>query len=433
MRFIIASVLVFFSTALPAAEKTLNTIVAVVNDDVILSSDLSERIYIFTQQWRARGRGQNLPSKNVLRKQILERLIVDRLQLQLAERQGIRVPDERLNASLERLAKEGNKMSLKQFKEVLEKEGFDFAHFREQHRDQITMELLRQRRIGNRITITQQEVDNFLATQAVQGNIQDEFRLAHILVAIPEAASPAQINATREKSQAILARLRNGEPFNQVALATSDGQNALEGGDLGWRKGGELPTPFVPVVTAMEKGNVSDLIRTPSGFHIIQLVDKRGGPKHLITQFHVRHILLQTSAVMSEREVVTRLKELKDRVENGADFTALAKSHSQDKTSAANGGDLGWVSPGEMVPAFEDVMKRSSIDAVSEPFQSRFGWHILQVTGKRNRDNTDEFKRSKARELIRERKFNEEMQSWLRQLRDEAYVDIRLDQYIDNS
>lgn len=405
----------------------IDAIVAVVNDEVILSSDLDEKMTIIKQQLTAKGTIP--PRERILRRQVLERLISDRLQIQLSKRQGIRISDQRLNDTIQNIARQNN-MALKEFKDALEKDGFDFSNFRENIRSEMMMTRLRQRRVGDLITITEQEVDNFLSTQAVQGNIQDEYRLAQILIAIPEGASPAQISATKLKTEKILKRLNSGENFSQLAVAESNGQNALESGDLGWRKGGELPTPFVPAATSMKIGEISELIRTSSGFHIIKLVDKKGGPKHMVTQRRARHILLRPTEIMSKREVFRRLNEIKQRIENGDDFSALAKAHSQDKISANNGGDLGWINPGATAPQFERVMKKLKLKQVSEPFASRYGWHIVQLLDIRNRDNTVEFKRSKARELIRERKFSEELQTWLRKLRDEAYVDIRLEKYI---
>ena len=421
---LLTGLVLLLSANLPLAE-TLNRVVAVVNDDVILESELSSRETMIVDQLRQQQ--AQLPSRPSLRKQVLDRLVLENLQLQLAERSGIRVDDETLNSNLRNLAKQ-NGMTLTEFREVLEKDGFDYAAFREEFRDQIIMNRVRQEMVDKRVQVTEQEVDQLLASAASFNDQDREYRLAHILVSVPEAASPEQVQAARKRAEDILSRLSAGADFEQIAIAESDGQQALSGGDLGWRKTGQLPSFFTNVVGQLERGQVSELIRSPSGFHIVKIMDIRGEERHLIKQTHARHILLRTDALVSEAEADNRLRQLRERIEQGEDFATLARSHSQDPGSASEGGDLGWVTPGEMVPEFEQVMDQLGNGQISEPVQSRFGWHLIQVLARREHDDTAEFRRNRARESIRQRKTDEELEIWLRRLRDESYVEYIVDE-----
>lgn len=402
----------------------LDRILAVVNDDIIVQSELDDAIRTIKQQLQQQNRP--VPPDSALQRQVLERLIVMRLQLQLANSTGIRVDDETLNRTVQNIAQQ-NGMSLSEFRNILERDGFSFAKFREDIRNEIIINRLQQRQVTNRITVTEQEVDNFLANQNVQGTKNVKYRLAHILIATPEGASPQQIQEARAKAQQVLEELRAGADFTQKAIAVSGGQQALEGGDLGWREPGQIPTLFVDTVLKMKPGEIGDPVRSPSGFHIVKLVDVQDNEKHIITQTRARHILVRTNEITSSSDARTRLEQLKGRIENGEDFAALARSHSEDSGSAMKGGDLDWVSPGDMVPRFEEAMNRLKPNEVSEPFETEFGWHIVQVLERREYDNTKEFKRSRARELIRQRKAEEELDIWLRRLRDEAYVEYRLE------
>ena len=408
--------------------STLDRIVAVVNNEVITQSDLDAQIRTVTQQLQQQN--SEVPPQDILQKQVLERTILRQLQLQMAESTGIRVDDDTLNRAIETIAKQNN-LTLGQFRDVLAKDGFDFASFREDIRKEITISKLRQRQVTNRITVTDQEVDNLLATQQAQGGAgagSEQYHVAQILISLPEAASPEQIQAAKEKTQQVLERLRGGADFKQTAIAVSDDQQALEGGDLGWRSAAQLPTIFADVVVKLQTGGISDLIRSPSGFHIIQLIEKRGETQQVVKQTQARHILIHTNEITSDQDAETRLKQLKQRIEGGEDFAALARSHSEDGATAVNGGSLGWVNPGDLVPRFEEAMNSLEPGQVSEPFQTQFGWHIVQVVERRDHDNTDESKRSKARELIRQRKTEEELQTWLRSLRDEAYVEYKVEE-----
>ena len=301
----------------------------------------------------------------------------------------------------------------------------DFAQFREEMRDEIVLRKLRQRQVDSRITVTNQEIDNLLATQKRQGNISDEYRIGHILIALPEAATPKQIQAAREKAQTVLSELRHGADFGKTAITFSDGQQALDGGDLGWRRAGELPTIFSDVVLQLKVGEISDLIRSSSGFHIIKLLDHRGGDRHITTQTHARHILIRPNELISDDDARRKLEEIRDRIEHGEDFAAMAKAYSDDKANSGNGGDLGWINPGDMDPDFEAAMDALQPNQLSQPVRTRFGWHLIEVLGRRNQDVTEEFERTKAREQIYQRKIEEESMNWLRRLRDEAYVEIR--------
>ncbi len=402
----------------------LNRIVAIVNNDVIVESELRARIRQVRDSLRKSG--TQPPSIEALSHQVLERLILERLQLQIAQDNGIRVSDNDLNRAVETIAKR-NKLTLRKFRDVIESGGLDFAKFREQIRREMVLTRVRQRSVAAKVSVTPREIDNYLATVAQQGGGSNEFHIGHILVAVPEAASSEQISEAREKAADILQRLNNGEDFAQLAATDSDGQQALEGGDLGWRKAAELPTIFADAIPGLKPGEVSRAIRSPSGFHIVKLLDLRGDSRYVIKQTKARHILIRTNELISDSDAQTRLTQLKIRIENNENFAELARSHSDDTTSATRGGELGWLNPGDTVPMFENTMNKLAINGVSEPFKSQFGWHIVQVMQRQDFDDTEKVRRTKAANKIRNRKLDEEVQNWLRQLRDESYVELRLD------
>lgn len=411
------------SVSIDAAPMKIDGIAAIVNDEAVTQSELEAETRTVKAQLQQQK--SSLPSDAVLQKQVLERLIVKHLKQQIADRNNIVIDDETLNRALNNIAKQ-NKMSLAQLRNVIERDGFDFNLYRENIRSEILHGRLRQRYVDNRINITTAEIEQFLKQQEKSGGSEDEYQLNHILISIPEGASAETIQAAKQRAQTLLERIAKGEEFAQLAIAESDGQQALSGGDLGWRKLGEIPSLFADTVSAMKKGDVSPLIRNPSGFHIIKLNDTRGGDRHVVTQSHARHILIKTNELIDDNSAVRKLEEIRSRIEQGDDFATLAKAHSDDKGSAAKGGDLGWASPGQMVPAFEKVMNEINPNTLSEPFQSPFGWHILEVLERRTQDDTEQFKRNNARQQLFERKVSEEEELWLRQLRDEAYVEIRL-------
>lgn len=430
MNYFIFLVLVIMSAsvfpahgAIPEKAQLLDRVVAVVNDDVVTQLELEKELGLIKKQILARN--QMLPPKDILEQQVLERIILRRLQMQLAERNHIKVDDDAVNKTILQFATENN-LTLSQYRAALEREGFSFSDYREGIREEMTISRLRQRHVVNRILVSQQEVEDFLSTQMNQGNANDEYHLAHILVAVPDSASPEQLQDVKNRAEQMLAELRQGKDFSQMAISKSDGQQALDGGDLGWRSLGQVPSLFAGLVARMQPGAISDLIRSPSGFHIIKVLDKRSNSeKNLVTQTQVRHILIRTNEVVSADMAQTRLNQLRQRILDGEDFAELARSHSEDNGSAARGGDLGWINPGNLVPEFEEVMNKSAPGEVSEPFRSPFGWHILQVVERRQHDNTEESRLNQARNALRQRKIEEQTELWLRNLRDEAFVEIK--------
>lgn len=406
----------------PTPTASLDRVVAVVNNDVILQSELNQRIK--TAEAQLRRQSTPPPPPNVLRRQVLERVIVDRLQLQVAERTGVRLDDEGLNASMRRMA-EQNKLTLAQFKQVLEKDGYNFNAFREQLREELIIAEVRRRQVENRVQVTDREIDNILVTAASQANADDEYRVAQILVAVREGASPGDVTAARERAQALLEELRKGTDFAQLAAGRSEGDRALEGGEVGWRRVSQLPTALADTVVRMKPGQVSEPVRDASGFHIIKLLDVRRAQRAVVTQQRVRHILIRVDQNRPEAATRARLEQLRTRIRGGEDFAELARAHSMDPTSASRGGDLGWLNPGDVVPEFEQAVAALQPGQISEPFRTQFGLHIAQVTDRRQHDSTDEIRRARAREFVRQRKIEEDTQAWIRRLRDEAYVEIR--------
>jgi len=403
----------------------LNRVVAIANNDVILSSELDESINQVIRQLSEKG--TPIPEHAILVKQVLERLVVDSLQLQVAADNGISISDSMLNTEIQDLARE-NGVSLSEFRDILERDGYDYSQFRENLRKQLIIQQIRRQMVASRIKVTDQEIDNLLARLKASGQGDIEYHLSHILIAIPEAASPEEIQATEQRANNILTRLRNGEDFAEIAIAESDGQTALEGGDIGWRSLGQVPGLFVDTVETMQVGDISNLIRSSGGFHIIKLLGKRGDERHLVEQTRARHILLKPDAVNTDEEVKLRIQQLEIRLLGGEDFATLARAHSQDTLSAARGGDLGWINKGETVPAFEEVLEKLEPGKISKPVKTRFGWHIVEVQERRMHDSTEDFERSKVRELIRTRKYDEELFLWLRRLRDESYVEYRIEE-----
>ena len=408
------------------AEVALDRIVAVVENDIIMQSELETKLRTVVGQMQQQG--IQLPSSSVLETQVLERMILIIIQLQRAEETGIRVDDETLNRTISNIAAE-NKVSLSQFRDILEKDGFNYEQFRENIRNEIIISRLRQRQVDNRISISSKEIDNALSNMEFQGKSETEYLLSHILISLPEAPTPDEEEQARLVATKVLEDLKAGQDFAMMASTYSDGQRALEGGDLGWRKKNEIPTLFSTQIASMEKGDISDLIKSSSGFHIVKLADVRSSEKHIITQTNARHILIKLDELTTADDARVRLDQLKTRIEGGDDFEVLAKSHSDDTVSAADGGNLGWSSPGRMVPKFEEVMDQLEIGEISQPFDTQFGWHLLQVLDRREHDDTENVRRTKASEAIRRRKSEEAHQNWLRHLRDEAYVEYRLNEY----
>lgn len=400
----------------------LDHIIAVVDEDVVMQSELDEQAERVRDALRQQQ--TEMPPTTVLERQVLERLVLEKIQVQVAAQAGIKVSEKDLNKAVADIAKR-NKLELAQFEKIIESEGITFARFREQIAQQILMAKLRHEEVENRVKVSEQEVENFLRNQANENESELEYRLSHILITIPSGASDSELQAARGKADDALRRIDAGEDFGDIALRMSDGQQALEKGDLGWRKGGEIPSLFADAVSAMKVGENSGIITSPSGYHIVKLADKRSGEKIMVEQHKVRHILIKPNALVSTQLANERLLKLKIRIEGGADFAQLARTNSDDRGTALKGGDLGWVSKGQMVAEFEEMMLQSPIGAISQPFRSEFGLHILQVTDMREYDGTEEVKRAGARRAIREQKIQERQQTWLRSLRDEAYVEYR--------
>lgn len=421
----LAFALLAYIAGAQAAIQELNRIVAVVNDDVVTAQELDRRIGEVVQQLRRQG--TPMPPPKVLRKQVLERLVLERLQLERARSIGIRIDDETVNQVVGNIAEQNN-LNLFQFRMVLERDGIDYAQFREDIRRQLMLDRLRVQQVNNKVNVTPREVDAFLEMQQGKEGGGEEYRLGHILIALPEAASPEQVQAARREAEEVLGKLRGGADFGQVAVAHSDGQNALEGGDLGWRKANELPTLFADAIAGMQAGGIGGPVRSPSGFHLFKVLEVRGEERHMVEQTHARHILIKTSELVSAEQARERLARLRERILAGEPFAELARANSDDKASAAEGGDLGWSNPGDLVPRFEQAMDALEPGEISEPFESRFGWHIVQVLERRQQDNTEQLERTKAAEALRQRKIEEQTQTWRRRLRDEAYVELRLDE-----
>jgi peptidyl-prolyl cis-trans isomerase SurA len=402
----------------------VDRIVAVVNSEVITSREVAERVKVVTQQLSQQH--TPLPPADVLQKQVLERMIMDRLQTQLAKETALRVDDLQLDRTVARVA-EGNKLSLTEFRQALERDGIQFDKFREEVRNEIMLSRLREREVDNRIVVTDNEVDYFLSQQgASQDN--SEYNIAHILLRLPEQASPEQVDRQRARAEEALRQLREGADFAKLAVSYSDAPDALQGGIMGWRTHNRLPELFAQALNDMKPGDVSGVIRSPAGFHVIKLIERRGsGAQALVEQTHARHILVKTSEIMSEADARRKLNNLRERIVNGADFGELAKLNSDDG-SAIKGGDLGWIYPGDTVPEFERVMKSLKVGELSEPFMTPFGWHLMQVSERRQSDASGERRRQQARQILRERKADEAFQEWLRQLRDRAFVEYRLEE-----
>lgn len=408
----------------PRSIVTLDRIVAVVNDEVITQQELAARVDFAFRQLRQQGTPP--PTREVIERQLIERLINDRVQMQHARDIGMRIDDAELERAISRIATD-NKLSLPQLRATLEKDGVPFDKFRGDIRGEITMSRLREREVAQKIVITESEIDNFLQTQMAQTGGNDELNVSHILVAVPENASPEQLQTCRVRAEEALKQLKSGADFRQVAAAFSDAPEALQGGLLGWRESKRLPGLFLDGLRPLQTGGITELLRSPNGFHILKLNERRGGQAPvMVQQTRARHILIKTNELVSEAEARNRLLVLKERLDNKTDFAELARARSEDG-SAARGGDLGWLNPGDTVPEFEQAMDALKPGEISVPVRSPFGWHLIEVQERRTQDMTNEGRRLNARQALRERKTDEAYQEWVRQLRDRAYVEQRLE------
>ncbi len=404
-----------------AAPTPIDHVVAVVNDEVITRLELSRRYDEVIQSLTQKN--TPLPPRPVLEKQLLDRMITERALQQHARNTGIRVDPTQIERTLQRIAAQ-NKMELSELKAALEREGQTLDRFRDNVRNEILIARARERDVENKLIISDAEIEGYLQTQAQQG-ADTEYRVGHILVAVPENASPEQIQARRARAQEVVDSLTKGGDFAQLSASYSDAANALQGGDSGWRPSGQLPELFVNALKPLQPGQLAPVLKSPNGFHIVKLLDKRGRDVALtVTQTHARHILIKTNEITSESEARNRLMQLKERLDNGVKFEELARLHSDDGT-ASKGGDLGWVNPGDTVPEFEKAMEALQTNQTSGPVQTPFGWHIIQVLERRSQDVTQERQKLGARQALRERKGEEAFQDWVRQIRDAAYVELR--------
>ncbi|MDH5472405.1 MAG: peptidylprolyl isomerase [Gammaproteobacteria bacterium] len=402
------------------AIQQLDKIIAVVNDDVITESEYKQKINDFERQLKAKNK--NISDTTALHKQILERMILDEIQMQLAAAQGIIIDDITLNRMIEELART-NKLTLEQLRSSVIKEGVNFETFREQTRKDFTIQQLQKRMVYDRVNISAQEIEQFIDQQKQAGAIaHDKYHIGHILIATPEAAKPEDIQNALDKARTIHNELISGKEFNEVALRESEGQQALKGGDLGWRSAAELPPLFVNAIEKMKKSDISQPLRSAGGFHIIKLIDKQT-QEHLVTQTHARHILIRPDEINNDNQTREKMQSLKKRLDNGEDFSKLAREFSQDPGSKNNGGDLGWSKEGSFVPRFEKVMNSLKPNQISEPFKSQFGWHIIQVLERRQQDESTQLLEDRARQSLHKQKADEELQLWLRRIRDESYVE----------
>ena len=407
-----------------AEVSPLDRVIAIAENDVILESELNERMTLIYENLKEHN--TTPPPKNILAQQVLERLIIENLQIQRGHRAGVRIDDNELNSAMGNIARQ-NGLSIAEFRAQLEQEGIDYAETRAKIRKELIIQRVQQGSINSRIKVTDQEVDNFLISEEGQLQTSADFRLAHIMLAFPIGARSEEMDAIETRAEAIYQEILSGGNFQQIAVAKSTGQNALKGGDLGWRKTSQLPSIFAAIAPKMKLGELSKPIRSGGGYHLVKLMDKRGGSEQVIQQTKVRHILLKPNEIRTEIAVKETMSTIRKKIIDGtASFASLAKEHSDDHGSAVGGGDLGWMNPGQLVPAFQEMMDKSKVGTVSPAFQSQYGWHILEVLGRRDEDMSELVLRNRAKNIIHRRKFNDELQNWVREIRDESFVDIKL-------
>lgn len=411
------------ATVARADREPLDRVIAIVDDSVILQSELDARVQTVISRLSAQG--TTLPPRSLLAQRVLDQLITDSIQLQRADRMGMRISDNELNETIRNIA-QGNNLTLAQFEQQLTAEGLTYAQAREQIRQEMLVSRVQQRSVGNRIRVTDREVENYLAAEEARGGNVTEYELAHILVAVDNFNDQAAARQARDKAERLVKEIRNGRDFRSAAVAESDASNALDGGLMGWRPENQLPSLLADVVPGLALQEPSEVLQSGSGFHIVMVQDKRGGAQ-LVEQAKVRHILVRASETLSEAQAEQKIRELYRELQQGADFAELAREYSDDPVSGSDGGNLGWVSRGQMVPAFEQAMLAADIGELKGPIRSQFGWHILQVEDRRQKDVSDELQENSARQAIYRRKFEVELQSWLREIRDEAFVEKKLD------
>ena len=404
--------------------QPLDGIAAIANDGIVLRSELDQQVRVISD--RIEQAGQQLPPSNILRQQVLERLVVQAIQMQRAERLGIKVSDETVNQTLTDVAQRNN-IKFSDLPAALEAQGLDYRSYREEVRREMTLNMLRQRDVYSRIYVSPREIEQCFAKRKNSPGEDVEYELAHILVSVPTSATPEQAEARVARAQGVYERARRGEDFSQLAISYSDAGTALEGGSIGWRKASQLPSFAADAIPQLKPGEVTEPIRTPSGLHLFKLINTRGVTgAAVVSQVHARHILLETNEVEDDDAVRQKLINFRNRILKGESFEAIAAVNSADSGSAAKGGDLGWVGPGTFVPVFEQQLDALQENEISEPFKTQFGWHIVQLLGRRTYDATDDVIRNRCVAQLRESKAEEETEIWLRRLRDEAFVEIRL-------
>lgn len=403
-----------------AATEVIDQVVAIVDDDIIMASELRERVVSVTENLKARG--IQIPPEDELIRETLDRLILESIQLQKGTRAGVRISDEQLNNAVQRIAAQ-NRMTLDQFRQTLEKQGQSYPAMREQVRREMIIQRVQAGNINQRIQISDEEVGNFMGTREGKTLSQPEFHLLHALLPTAPGASDSEISAARAQVDAVVKRVRSGEPFEQTIRASTS-PYTFSGGDLGWRKLEDIPSLFTAIVPQLAPRQTSDPIRSDNGFHLVYLESVRGG-NQMVTQTKARHLLVKPSEIMTDDQARDLVAKLRARALAGEDFADLAREYSEDIGSAQEGGELGWTNPGQMVPEFETAMAATPVDQISDPVRTQFGWHIVKVEGRREQDMTDQATRAKAMDYVHNRKYQEELDAWLRQIRDEAFVDIK--------
>ncbi|MDH3638295.1 MAG: peptidylprolyl isomerase [Gammaproteobacteria bacterium] len=419
---LIGLVVLVVTGAAPLQAEEIDRIVVIVNDDVITESEFNRQISNVKSDLRARN--AKLPPERILRKQVLERMVNDKIQLQIAARSGVDVPDAMVDDAVRSLASRNN-LTVDELERLLAGDGVPLASFRDNVKTQLTIRRLVEREIASRIAVTEEEIDSFLETQENQGTSASEFDISHILIRVSEGPGDAERGTAKQRAEQLVSELRGGLDFEQAAVANSEAPDALEGGRLGWRKPGQLPKLFMTALNGLEPGQVSDVLRSPNGFHILKLNDVRGQRSNQVEQTRARHILIAIDEFISLAEARARLMQLRERIGSGEEFADLAKAHSSDPLSSAQGGDLGWLAPGDAVRPFEQAMNRLEVGEISDPVRTPFGMHIIEVLERRTQEIGEELARNNARQQIHARKSDERYNRWLRQLRDESYVEYR--------
>jgi len=416
------SIALSFSLSISAQVTMLDRVVAIVDDDIVLDSELQQRMMTINEQIAQSG--TQAPPQEIILQQVLERLISERLQLNMGYNAGIRITDEELNAAITRVA-QSNGLTITQYITDIQSRGGTIAVVREEIRNEMVIRRVQQGKVMRRIRISEQELDNFLTSEEGRFLISPDVNIGQILLSVPTGSSKNDTDGILARAQKLQTDTANGADFRQLAIANSADQSALQGGDLGWRKMAQLPGVFIDAVEQLELGQVSDPIRSDAGYHLLKLYERRGGGKQLIEQHFARHILLKPNQIRDEQATIAELNGLREQVLAGEEFAKLSKQLSEDPGSALKGGELGWSTPGMFLPEFEETMNSIALNEISAPFASQFGWHILQVTERRDQDFSSEILRNRAQNMLRERKYEEELQVWLQEIRDEAFIEIK--------